>query len=226
MILLWRRTDVLGLERLALTVSPDEVVAESTIVCLEDGGFRLDHRWRLSPDWRARSLEVERWGAAEHRRLVVERAGDGDGSGDGVPNRWLVDGEPRPDLDGTEDPDLSVTPFCNTFPIRRTPTTPGDTLTLDTCYIDAAGMTVQRSRQRYERVGPNRVRYVDLGVASGFEADLDVDADGLVLRYEHVFERVRPTSPSSDESRQAVPSAEATRYPEPRPNERTSHDDQ
>ena len=181
-ILFWRRTDVQGLERLALTVSHDEVVAESTSLCLEDGGFRLDHRWRLTPDWSARSLEVERWGASEHQWLTLERSGDG----------WLVDGEPRSDLDGAEEPDLSVTPFCNTFPIRRTPTGGGGSLTLDTCYIDAAAMTVQRSRQRYDRLGPNRVRYIDLGVSSGFEADLEVDDDGLVLRYEHLFERVRP----------------------------------
>ena len=181
-ILFWRRTDVTGLERLVLTVSPSEVVAESTVLCLEDGGFRLEHRWRLTPEWRARSLEVERWGAGEHRRLVLERSGDG----------WLVDGEPRADLDGAEEPDLSITPFCNTFPIRRTPTAVGASLTLDTCYVDAAAMTVERSRQRYDRLGPNRVRYVDLGVAAGFEAELDVDDDGLVLRYEHLFERVEP----------------------------------
>ena len=41
-------------------------------------------------------IEVERWGAAGHRRLVVER------SGDGWRDQWLVDGEPRPDLDGAE----------------------------------------------------------------------------------------------------------------------------
>ena len=112
---------------------------------------------------------------------MVERSGD----------HWLVDGRRRPDLDGAEEPDLSITPFCNTFPIRRTPAGVGDSLTLDTCYVDAAAMTVERSRQRYERVGPNRVRYVDLGVSAGFEADLEVDDDGLVLRYEHLFERVQ-----------------------------------
>lgn len=182
MVLFWRRTDLRGLERLALTVSSDGIVAESTVLCLEDGGFRLDHRWRLTPGWRALSLGVERWGAGVHSRLVLVRSGDG----------WLVDGTLRPDLDGAEEPDLSVTPFCNTFPIRRTPSAAGSNLTLDTCYVDAAEMTVKRSRQRYDRLGPNRLRYVDLGVAAGFEADLEVDDEGLVLRYEHLFERVEP----------------------------------
>jgi hypothetical protein len=54
-------------------------------------------------------------------------------------------------------------------------------------------MTVVRSRQRYDRLGPNRLRFVDLGVAAGFEADLEVDDEGLVHRYEHLFERVEPT---------------------------------
>ena len=108
-ILFWRRTDVAGLERLQLVIEPDGVTATSTVVCLEDGGFRLDHHWRLAPDWRAKSVVVERWNAHGHGRLCLERAGTG----------WQVDGAPRPDLDGAEEPDLSVTPFCNTFPIRR-----------------------------------------------------------------------------------------------------------
>ena len=109
-----------------------------------------------------------------------------------VDGGWKVDGVRRPDLDGAEEPDLSVTPFCNTFPIRRTPDAVGAGLTLDTCYVDGATMTVARSRQRYDRLGPNRVRYVDLGLSAGFEADLEVDDRGLVLRYQHLFEQVAP----------------------------------
>ena len=44
--LFWRRLDVPGLERLALSLSAEAVLAESVVICLEDGGFRLDHRWR------------------------------------------------------------------------------------------------------------------------------------------------------------------------------------
>jgi uncharacterized protein len=181
-ILFWRRLDVAGLERLVLTMTPDGVTADSTVVCVEDGGFELRHRWWLAPGWRTQRLAVERRGTGQTRRIRIERAGAG----------WLVDGVSRPDLDGAEEPDLSVTPFCNTFPIRRMQAEARAEHTLDTCYVDATAMTVERSRQQYVRLGQNRVRYVDLGVSAGFEAVIDVDDDGLVLRYEHLFERVRP----------------------------------
>jgi hypothetical protein len=181
-ILFWRRTDAVGLERLELTVAADGIAAAGTMLGVEHGGFRLEHRWRLTRDWRAISVEVERWGSESHSRLVVERDGDG----------WRVDGLHRPDLDGAEEPDLSATPFCNTLPIRRLPAAAGATWTLDTCCVDADTMRVVRSRQRYTRLGPRRVRYLDLGTSAGFQAELDVDDEGLVTRYEHLFERVEP----------------------------------
>lgn len=180
LILFWRRTDFEGLERLELLVEPARVTATSTVICLEAGGFRLDHRWRLDSDWRAQSVVVERWNAQGHGILSLERAGAG----------WRVNGEPRLDLEGAEEPDLSVTPFCNTFPIRRTPSAAGESLTLDTAFIDGPALTVARSKQRYDRQGPGRVRYVDLGLSAGFEADLVVDGEGLVLHYELLFERL------------------------------------
>jgi hypothetical protein len=181
-ILYWRRTDAEGLERLELRIEPGAVTAVSTVIGLEEGGYRLDHRWRLDRAWRAQFVTVERWGARGHGVLRLERAGTG----------WLVDGLPRPDLDRAEEPDLSVTPFCNSFLIRRTPDGAGASLALDTAFIDGPALTVARSSQRYDRQGPGRLRYVDLGLARGFEADLVVDGEGLVLRYEHLFERIAP----------------------------------
>lgn len=178
----WRRTDIEGFERLELLVSPLGIEARSTVICLEAGGFRLDHGWKLDSGWHAQAVTVERWNEGGHDRLLLERAGTG----------WRVDGTLRPDLDGAEEPDLSVTPFCNTFPIRRTPETPGASLSLDTAFIDGPALTVTRSSQRYDRKGAKALRYVDLGLSRGFEAELTVDDDGLVLSYEHLFERVMP----------------------------------
>lgn len=183
-VLFWRRTDVEGLERLELAVQPERIIAIGTVISLEAGGLRLEHRWQLDTDWRAQSVTVARWNAQGHGVLRLQRVGSG----------WRVDGVPRPDLEGAEEPDLSVTPFCNTFPIRRTPERAGASLTLDTAFIDGAALSVARSRQRYERQGPRQLRYVDLGLSHGFEAGLVVDTDGLVLRYEHLFARVPPAA--------------------------------
>jgi hypothetical protein len=179
--LFWRRTDLHGLERLSLDKQPDRITATSTVISVEGKGLRLDHRWVLTPYWRAQSVEVERWNEHEHRTLRLVRVGAA---------RWEVNGTARPDLDGAEEPDLSVTPFCNTFPIRRLSQTVGDHLTLETAYVNGADLTVTRSKQRYERLGHGRVRYVDLGLFNGFTAELTVDEDGLVRSYERLFERV------------------------------------
>lgn len=176
----WRRMDMPGLERLALSIDAAHVYASSTVLCLEAGGFRLDYHWRLDADWRTQSVTVERWNEQGHGSLRLERAGAG----------WRVNGDQRPDLEGAEEPDLSVTPFCNTPPIRRTPQRIGESLTLDTAFIDGPTLTVARSRQQYVRQSARKVRYVDLGLSRGFEADLLVDADGLVIDYEHLFKRV------------------------------------
>jgi uncharacterized protein len=179
-LICWRRIDVVGLELLALSAVADRVWAESTVICGEDGGFRLDHAWELTSDWRALSLRVERLDADGHRTLTLERDGGG----------WRVDGQRRPDLDGADDPDLSVTPFCNTFVIRRIGASENAGLTVDIAYVNGKDLTVTRSRQRYDYRGPGRFRYIDLGLFAGFEADLQVDDHGIVQRYQHFFERV------------------------------------
>lgn len=179
-VLFWRRTDLDGLERLELSVGSDGVDVKSAVLSLEDGGLRIEHRWQLDPDWRVRSVVVDRWNARDHRTVRLERAAGG----------WRVDGSPRPDLVGAEEPDLSVTPFCNSIAIRKLWRTEEQNLTLDVAYIDGSTLRVARSSQRYERRSHDRVRYVDLGLSLGFEADLVVDEMGLVLHYEHLFERV------------------------------------
>jgi hypothetical protein len=171
-----------GLERLELAIGTDGITASSTVLGSDGGGFQLQHRWHLCPGWRVKSAEVERWNSEGHGRLRLDR----------VDGRWHVDGLLRPDLDDAGEPDLSVTPFCNTFPIRRTPTRPGEALVLDTAFIDGLALTVTASRQCYVRQGPQSLRYIDQGLFAGFEADLTVDAEGLVQRYSGLFERVLP----------------------------------
>lgn len=96
---------------------------------------------------------------------------------------------PRPDLAGAIAPDFALTPFCNSLAIRRLGDAPDAAATFDIAYVDAR-LAVTRSRQRYERIGPARYLYTDLGVAAGFSAEIAVDADALVTHYPPLFARV------------------------------------
>lgn len=175
----WRRLDSDGLERLSVIEGDNGIIAKGTILTTEDGGCRLDHDWHLDSKWSALNVAVSREGADGRKALHLNRTGVS----------WTVDGQTRPDLDGASEVDLSLTPFCNTIALRRLMASGGDTITLDVAYIDAATLSVTPSRQAYERVTNTCFRYRDLGLYRGFEALLDVDDAGFVLRYEGLFER-------------------------------------
>jgi len=181
MVVYWRRIDAPGIERLAISAGSRKISVVSTVISAADGGFQIAHDWTFTPNWRTRSVRLKRLGPNGSRGVTLERDGYG----------WMVDGNRRSDLDGADEPDLSVTPFCNTLPIRRLLARSDQTLTIDVAYINGEDLTVSRSRQRYSRSGPERIRYFDLGLFSGFEAELVIDREGLVERYEGLFERVK-----------------------------------
>jgi len=171
----WRRVDQPGFELMALSRSPSGLSVRSTLIHAGAESFGLRYRWELDPSWRTRTLRIERTDDAD-KSLFIERSGD---------TKWQVDGKDRPDLAGCHEVDVSATPFCNTLAIRRLGSAGGDLLAL---FVDAPSLACQPSRQGYERLGPRAWRYLDKGVADGFTARLDLDEEGLVAKYEHLFE--------------------------------------
>jgi uncharacterized protein len=83
--------------------------------------------------------------------------------------------------------DLGLSPLFNSLPVWR------DRLLEDgqardyvMRFVSVPDLEVVESRQRYEPLGDRRLRF-----SSGdFTAVLDFDDDGLVVRYEHLAERV------------------------------------
>ena len=172
----WRRIDQLGLELARIDIERHGITVSSTLV---DGGeqpFSLRYIWTLGPEWRTRTLRIEHMDG-DDRWLTLERAGDAS---------WRVDRQPAPHLDGCLELDLSATPFSNTLAIRRMGSDAEGELTA--AYVSANDMSITPSRQRYEKINSHAWRYTDLGIAHGFTAALQLDADGLVEHYEGVFE--------------------------------------
>jgi hypothetical protein len=174
----WRRVDQHGLEQLRLEVGERGITGHATIVDCGADPFVLRLAWALDAEWRSKSLRLALEKGPDIKSLRIERAATG----------WLIDGAARPDLDGCDEIDVSATPLCNALAIRATGEAQSRELTA--LYADAANLTVQPSRQRYERLADRQWRYLDLGVAAGFTAILDLDEDGLVTDYEGLFARI------------------------------------
>lgn len=170
----WRRIDQPGLELARIEIAARGVTVCSMLVDAGPAPLGLRYLWMLDKEWRTRSLRIESM-TDDDRWLHIERAGA---------SSWKIDGRPAPHLDGCPELDLSATPFCNGLAIRRL----GDDDEFTAAYILAEDLTVTPSRQRYEKLGPGKWRYIDLGVANGFTAILDLDADGFVTTYEGLFE--------------------------------------
>jgi uncharacterized protein len=123
---------------------------------------------RVDGEWRTRSVDLR---CADWR---LELTADGDGT-------WSV-----PNVDGCIDVDLGFTPATNTLPIRRHGLAVGEAFDLDAAWVRFPELTLERLPQRYERLAEDRYRYS----SPGFQAELIVDANGLVLEYEGLWRAI------------------------------------
>ncbi len=167
----WEWLDRPGLEVLDLAIGTDGVCAEGVVVTeLEGAALRLRYRVECDPGWRFRAAEVK-LGDGDARRACVLTCAPG--------GEWSVDGTARPDLSGCADIDIMATPFTNTLPIRRLD--PQGAVALCVAHLRLPGLDVRAVGQEYLPLGPGRFRYRNLD--TGFTAELEVDAQGLVTRY-------------------------------------------
>jgi hypothetical protein len=100
-----------------------------------------------------------------------------------------VDGARHGDLDGALDCDLAFSPLTNLMPVRRSGLRelPGSE-DFVMAWVSVPDLKVHASPQRYEHVRPDVVRFLSLD--GDFTAELELDDDGLVVRYPRLAERV------------------------------------
>ena len=109
---------------------------------------------------------------------------------------WKINGQERPDLDGCPDVDLSVTPLTNSLPIRRLRLSEGGSSEVCAAWVSFPDLTVEPLHQRYTRLSAHRYRYESLD--SDFAAELEVDPEGLMIRYGDDWQRVSDTRMKND----------------------------
>jgi len=169
----WRGLDPVSIEHCHVVATQRDTRIRSTLVT---PGYGLFYRIKLDEADRVRTVKLERTDGA-----VLELFSDGAGN-------WSDDrAEPLSALQGCTDIDIWPTPLTNSLPIWRCDWTIGQPQRFAMAWIDADTMTVRRDEQIYTRIAENGFRFQG---AAGFEANLTVDADGLVMDYPGLFERV------------------------------------
>jgi hypothetical protein len=167
-------------EHARVRLRPDGLLATGVQLGAEPEPYRLDYHLDVPSEWITRRLEVEASGEGWRRSMVLERDAAG---------AWTVDGEGDQRLDGALDCDLAFSPLTNVMPILRHGLHErAESRDFVMAWVSVPDLKVHRSPQRYEHVRPGVVRYIALD--GDFTAELELDADGLVVRYPRLAERV------------------------------------
>ena len=173
--ILWQDVETGALDRCRMEAGRDGLRLSGTVLT-PAYGTPLDVRYLVEagPDGLTRRVELELDGGSTRRVLLADGAG-----------RWRWEGGPElPEVAGSLDVDLTVTPATNTLPIRRLAALEaGHTAGLQMAWVQFPGLEVLASAQRYQRLAADRWHFSN----GDFHAELLVDPDGLVLDYGGLF---------------------------------------
>ena len=190
-LVLWRGTEEWLAEAASVDFTDSGMTASGTQLGAEPHPYRLDYRLDAGEEFVTRSLQVEASGEGWTRS--IELTHDGEGS-------WELQGEGVDPGDteivqGALDCDLEYSPLTNLMPVRRHSIDERE-IEVDflVAWVSVPDLGLRASRQRYEHVSRSDagaiVRFVSLD--SDFSAELELDADGLVVDYPQLARRVSP----------------------------------
>jgi hypothetical protein len=172
--ILWQSRDDPGHEWCELRTGPGASRVAGTVVLAADGvPWRIAYEIDLDAKGLTRRVRV----TADGRRvapIVIDLSADGRG-------RWThtASAEVVVDRPDALDVDLGFSPSTNSLPVRRLGLAIGESREIEVCWVLFPSFEVKVGRQRYARLGERTWRYR----SGDFEAELAVDADGLVEAY-------------------------------------------
>jgi hypothetical protein len=179
--ILWRRVmDDHSFEKCRYELAAGEP-SFSGQVLIAEAGVPLDVDYRVQSDagWRTRTVEVRQTFGDVSSQLTLACSAD---------LSWTLNGRDAPALKGCTDVDLGVSPSTNALPVRRLNLSVGDTAQIRVAWVKFPDLTVAPAEQAYTRISDRTYRYRSL--ASGFQADIDVDEDGLPIDYHGIWRRI------------------------------------
>jgi hypothetical protein len=154
----------------------------TTTAVEDDQTWVVTYSIAVDAAWLTHSARVMTRTVAGLRDILLESDGAG---------RWLINGDPAPQLDGSMDIDLESSAMTNTLPVHRLGLLIGGHAEAPAAYVRARDLSVVRLEQSYRRVDDDagRQRYDYAAPAFGFTSHLVYDESGLVLDYPGIARR-------------------------------------
>jgi len=192
-VLMWRRLDQPGLERVAVSRTPSGYRRFSGVVLAAEAGTPYLVRYVLlcDEDWSSQYLALDvRHGPGASRYVQLVTSGTGQWQHRESMTRQSVVTEPFRDLalpPGCVDIDLGFSPLTNTLPLRRLRARAGASIETTAAWIRFPELDIQPLAQQYHFRAPGQFVYES---ESGYRADIVVDEFGYVIRYDDLWERI------------------------------------
>jgi len=194
--LLWTGVEEWLAESATVDLTGGGLSATGTQLGAEPAPYRVDYRLE-APEFVTRELELTAAAEGWRRRLLLRHDGSGtwhaevDDEGEVPGGAW--DGS-LPDLSEALDIDIEYSPLTNTMPILRhgfQREGSGDFLM---AFVTMPSLRVEAPPQRYEHVRATGNGYVVkfISLDGDFTADLELDAEGLLVFYPGLARRVEP----------------------------------
>jgi uncharacterized protein len=193
--IVWRGLDEWRAEYVEVALRSDRLLARGTQLGADPLPYRMTYALDTASGFATSRITIDAEGVHPDagrwtRRLDLLRAPDGawtvSGDGSGDPGLSPPGGDAAA-LNGAVDCDLGFSPLTNSLPILRRSLEQDLTM----AWISVPDLTVTPAAQRYEPLEGTAVRFLALdGQFEGFTADLELDADGFVVRYPDLAERV------------------------------------
>lgn len=177
---LWKNADNTSIEYSALHSVSNGFVLEGNIVLILEGlPAKVTYRVDCDSCWRTRHVMVlqEQAGKTSCLMLAVDEN-----------QHWQENMSPLPLADGLFDVDFEISPVTNSLPILRLNLHVGESAQSTAVWLRFPSLTFERLKQQYTRIGDRRYRYE--APELGFEAQLEVDEDGLIVKYGELWMRI------------------------------------
>lgn len=139
---------------------------------------RMDYLIECDPEWRTFHISIDGWIGQDPVGIEIDVEDDG---------IWMLNGARVAAVERCVDIDLNFSPITNTLPLRRLNISPGHSEKVRAAWLRFPSFRLELLEQTYTRVDEKTVRYES---STGFTADIEIDANCIVIDYPDGWSRI------------------------------------